>query len=229
MSNDYDKFLCRMVEYREKLHLTQKDVGNFLGKDQSQFSKMELGKTVVSYEILESLRGTGWDIDYIITGKEKINVMNNLSTYLKGKMGEEWKKLNEALIWIVRQELDRNGNSCGRDAESEYELLKQFLGKNPPDTMLLAVRDILGVSQITMSEKLGVNIKKYCQLEKGSKNPDAELLGLIYKLAYCRPSIFFYTGDVTEYLLDCLWNRIKPKQQKEAAEFLDYIIKICKA
>ena len=63
MSNDYDKFLCRMVEYREKLHLTQKDVGNFLGKDQSQFSKMELGKTVVSYERLESLRGTGCDID----------------------------------------------------------------------------------------------------------------------------------------------------------------------
>ena len=229
MSNDYDKFLCRMVEYREKLHLTQKDVGNFLRKDQSQFSKMELGKTVVSYEILESLRGTGWDIDYIITGKEKINVMNNLSTYLKGKMGEEWKKLNEALIWIVRQELDRNGNSCGRDAECEYELLKQFLGKNPPDTMLLAVRDILGVSQITMSEKLGVNIKKYCQLERGSKNPDAELLGLIYELAHCRPSIFFYTGDVTEYLLDCLWNRIKPKQQKEVVEFLDYTIKICKA
>lgn len=229
MSNDYDKFLCRMVEYREKLHLTQKDVGNFLRKDQSQFSKMELGKTVVSYEILESLRGKGWDIDYIITGKEKINVMNNLSTYLKGKMGEEWKNLNEALIWIVRQELDRNGNSSGRDSKCEYELLKQFLRKNPPDTMLSAVRDILGVSQITMSEKLGVNIKKYCQLEKGSKNPDAELLGLIYKLTYCRPSIFFYTGDVAEYLLDCLWNRMKQKQQKEAVEFLNHTIKICKA
>lgn len=218
-----------MVEYREKLHLTQKDVGNFLGKDQSQFSKMELGKTVVSYEILEGLREKDWDIDYMITGKEKINVVNNLSAYLKGKMGEKWKNLNEALIWIVGQELDRNGNSCCRDSKCEYELLKQFLGKNPPDTMLSAVRDMLGVSQITMSEKLGVNIKKYCQLEKGSKNPDAELLGLIYELAYCRPSIFFYTGDATEYLLDCLWNRIKPKQQKEAVEFLDYTIKICRA
>ena len=117
MSNDYDKFLCRMVEYREKLHLTQKDVGNFLGKDQSQFSKMELGKTVVSYEILESLRGTGWDIDYIITGKEKINVMNNLSTYLKGKMGEEWKNLNEVSGIATREQWAIFDAACNKAYE----------------------------------------------------------------------------------------------------------------
>lgn len=218
-----------MIEYRENLHLTQKDVGNFLGKDQSQFSKMELGKTVVSYEILENLKEKDWDIDFIITGEEKIKAADDFSSYLKGKMGENWKNLNEALIWIVGQELDINGNSCSRDSKCEYELLKQFLGKNPPDTVLLAVRDMLGISQITMSEKLGVNIKKYCQLEKGSKNPDAELLGLIYQLAYCRPTIFFYAGDMAEHLLNCLWNRIDSKQQKEAVDFLDYTIKICRA
>lgn len=229
MSNSYERFLCRMVQYREKLQLTQKDVSGLFGKDQSQFSKMELGKTVVSYEVLESLRGAGWDIDYIVTGKEEINIETSLADYLKEKLGDEWKQLNEALTWIMGHELIKNSSSLNGEAKCEYDLLKMFLGTKYPETMLLAVRDMLGISQIIMAEKLGVNIKKYCQLERGSKNPDAELLGLIYGLSCCRPSIFFYREDIAEYLLDCLWNRMKDKQQKEMIEFLEYTIAIYKA
>lgn len=206
--------------------MTQKDVGNLFGKDQSQFSKMELGKTVVSYEVLESLNSAGWDIDYIITGKEKISIKNSLSGYLKEKTGEDWKNLNKALLWIVEHELNKNNSFFNRDVRLEYELLKRLLDRESQETVLLAVRGMLAISQITMSEKLGVNIKKYCQLEKGSKNPDAELLGLLYELSYCRPSIFFCRHDVAEYLLDCLWNRINLQQQKETMEFLDYTITI---
>lgn len=229
MSNNYDKFLRRMIQYREGLHLTQKDVSSFFGKDQSQFSKMELGKTVVSYEILESLKNVGWDIDYIITGKEKINLKSSLAGYLKEKLGMDWKNLNEALVWILGHELRKCGCPVNRDVKCEYELLKQFLDQEPPNSRLLAIRNTLGISQITISEKMGINIKKYCLLEKGSKNPDAGLLGSIYELAYCRPGVFFYQGDVAEYLLDCLWNRIKETQQKEAIEYLEYTITIYKA
>lgn len=228
MSNNYEKFLSRMIQYRERRHMTQKDVGEIFGKDQSQFSKMELGKTVVSYEILECLDDAGWDIDYLITGKKKIDVNNSLTAYIKEKVDAEWKNLNHALIWIIGHELCKELGALEEDIECEYELLKFLLDKNPPENLLLAVRNMLGISQIIMSEKLGVNIKKYCLLEKGNRDPDAELLGLIYELAYCRPGVFLYQGDVAEYLLDCLWNRIKPDQQKEAIEYLDCTIKIYK-
>jgi transcriptional regulator with XRE-family HTH domain len=229
MSNSYDKFLRRLIQYREKLKLTQKEAGTLLGKDQSQLSKMELGKTVVSYEMLENLDGAGWDIDYLVTGKEKIFISDSISVYLKEKMGEEWKNLNDALIWIIWHELTKSLGCPGRDVRLEFDLLKLSLNKNVSESVLLAVRNTLGISQIVMAEKLGVNIKKYCQLEKGNKEPDAQLLGLIYELAYCRPGIFLHKNDVTEYLLDCLWNRVKLQQQKEALDFLDNAMAIYQA
>jgi transcriptional regulator with XRE-family HTH domain len=228
MSNNYDEFLRRMIAYREKRKLTQNDVSRYFGKDQSQFSKMELGKTVVSYEVLECLQNRDWDVDYIITGKEKIQIESSIADYLKEKMGSNWKQLDDALFWIIGHELREKGNFVSEDAGCEYALLKLFIQDNPPATALLAVRNVLGISQFAMSDKMGVNIKKYCQLEKGEKMPDAELLGMIYELAYCRPGIFL-TGNVPEYLLDCLWNRIKSKKQKEAKDFLDYTIRIYKA
>lgn len=227
MSNDYSKFLQRMAQYRERAKLTQKEVSELLGKDQSQFSKMELGKTVVSYEVLECLWDEGWDIDYIVTGKKKIDITSSLAGYLKEKLNEEWKELNEAIIWIFGHELKKN-SMLTEDVKCEYELLKLFLAPNPPETLLLAVRNVVGLSQIVMAEKLGVNIKKYCQLEKGIKNPDGELLGLIYELICCRPGIFFCRKDIAEYLLDYLWNRFYAKQQEEIINFLDYTITVYK-
>ena len=69
MSNSYDEFLRRMIWYREKMKLSQKEVSSLLGKTQSQQSKVELRKTVVSFEMLNGLVNAGWDIDFIITGK----------------------------------------------------------------------------------------------------------------------------------------------------------------
>ena len=72
MSNSYDEFLRRMIWYREKMKLSQKEVSSLLGKTQSQQSKVELRKTVVSFEMLNGLVNAGWDIDFIITGKTGI-------------------------------------------------------------------------------------------------------------------------------------------------------------
>ncbi len=226
MGNSYDEFLCRLTRYRENVNLTQKDVSKLFGKDQSQFSKMELGKTVVPFEVLQGLKDAGWDIDYIITGREKIDIKSNFTHNFEEKNGKQWAYLKEVLIWILGHELNKNNSFSDEDTKSEYELLKQLLYTIQPGTTLLAVRNMLGISQITMSEKLGVNIKKYCQLEKGTKKPDAELLGMIYELAHCRPGIFMCQGEVSLYLIDCLWNRMEPWQQEEAATFLNYTISI---
>lgn len=229
MSNSYDKFLRRMIGYRKNLHLTQEETSRLLGKNQSQFSKMELGRTVVSYEVLERLQGAGWDVDYIVTGIEKENSKTSLSEELDKRISKEWWNLKDILIWIFDIEFRKTGGFQDKDCESEYKLLKLLLSRPSKDSILAIVRDMVGISQIGMAEKLGVNIKKYRDLEKSRNQPDAELLIKIYEISFCRPSIFFHADDVERYLLDVLWNKLDFIRQKELLEFLDSAIEIYNA
>lgn len=218
-----------MIEYRDAMKLSQKDVSGLCGKTQSQLSKMELGKTVVSYEILESLRKSGWDIDYMITGKPGCVREEHLTEYLDENMGEAWKDIREVLLWVVRLEFGKNGGFPDKDSECEYELARLLSSGEGRESVFTAVREYVGISQTGMAEKLGVNIKKYRDLEKGRNRPDAELLIKIYEISRCRPDIFFCTGDLERYLLDGLWNRLGQGFRKEALEYLDGTIRLYRA
>ena len=59
MSDSYERFLRRMIQYRDQMKMSQQEVGGLFGKTQSQLSKMELGKILFSYQILESLLNDG--------------------------------------------------------------------------------------------------------------------------------------------------------------------------
>ena len=228
MSNSYRKFIGRLTSYREMMNLSQKDAGCLVGKTQSQQSKMERGETIVSYEILQHMMDAGWDIDFLMTGKNRIHIENSLSGYLFENMGGYWGNIKEALFWIIGVELDKTGNLQDEETKLEFKLMKEFLAGTESDSVIHNIRNIMGISQFAMADRLGVNIKKYRELEKGGTEPDAELLILIYELSGCRPSTFFRQDDVEEYVLDCLWNRLNVERQKEAREFIDYVIKIYK-
>lgn len=59
MRRSYEEFLHRLNQYRLRLNMTQEETSNGLGITQSQFSKMELGKTIVPYKVLELLMKMG--------------------------------------------------------------------------------------------------------------------------------------------------------------------------
>lgn len=229
MSNSYDGFLRRINQYRIQLNLTQAETSNLIGKTQSQFSKMELGKTIISYDVLEKLLKAGWDIDYIIIGKEKIAWESSLTDYLDSNVGEAWKDLKEVLIWILGQELCKNGGFEEKDTSCEYELLKLILNRSKRNSILAEIRSMEGITQMVMAEKLGVNIKKYRDLEKGNTEPDAELLSLIYEISFCRPSLFFFSESAEKYLLNNLWNKISGEKKNEIIPFLDHAIELRKS
>ena len=69
MRSSYEDFLRRLNQYRMRLNMTQEAASSALGITQSQFSKMELGRTIMPYKALEALIGLGWDIDYLIAGE----------------------------------------------------------------------------------------------------------------------------------------------------------------
>lgn len=228
MSNKYGDFLCRMNQYRMKMQLTQMEMSDLLGTTQSQFSKMELGKTIVSYDILYELYNTGWDVDYMIIGKEKIPWESDLSGILITSIGESWFDLMEVVVWGIGQIIGKEKNYFDSDIKYEYELLRSLLNRSTSNSILAEIRSIAGITQVAMAEKMGVNIKKYRDLEKGTSNPDAELLAIIYSISNCRPSIFFNTDshNMESHLMNDLWNSIKAEKQLELINFFGQAAKL---
>ncbi|MBD5456830.1 MAG: helix-turn-helix domain-containing protein [Lachnospiraceae bacterium] len=228
MSDSYERFLRRMIQYRDQMKMSQQEVGGLFGKTQSQLSKMELGKILFSYQILESLLNDGWDIDYMITGKVQAPTGRELTDYLEQSIGGAWEDIKEVLLWIIGVEFRKDGGLPDEESRREYDLLKLLSNREVYVSVLVAVRDLSGFTQIEMAEKLGVDIKTYRDFEKNKNYPDAELLIKIYEISFCRPSIFFYHDDMERYLLNGLWNRLSEDRKKEALEYLDYSIKVYK-
>lgn len=226
MSNRYDDFLRRFVSYRTKMNMSQEEMGRLLGKTQSQLSKIELRKTVVSFDILESLQGIGWDVDDMVIGKEQIVLESRLTDYLAEKAGEDWKFLRELVVWILGLEFRKNGGFTDADSECEYRLLRTLLYSAAPQNVMLAVRRVIGIRQDMMAERLGVDVKKCRDLERGRIYPDAELLILIYDMCACRPTVFFQHENTEGYLIDCLWNKLGSERQEEAGTILDDVIRV---
>lgn len=209
MSISYDQFLNRLSRYRRFLDMTQEETGIVLGITQSQFSKMELGKTVVPYQSLARLMKAGWDIDYLMTGRESSRKDTELSCMLRQRAGKDRQEFLRITAWLLEQGGRKSTPEISAETRCEMEVLKMRANGEEADSVLHEVRKITGISQIPMSEKLGVNIKKYRMMEKRKAEPDAELLIRIYEVTGCRPSLLIDLENVETGIINGLWREIK--------------------
>lgn len=212
MCDKYDSFLHRMTKYRKNLDLTQVEISNELGITQSQLSKMEQGKTIYSYKTLQALYAMKWDVDYFITGKKYEYAVSELSFMLADVKD---KALMQLVAWALIQGIKKSTVQVNEETELEIELLMHRAYTTESHSLLYEIRTVSEISQIPMSEKLGVNIKKYRMLERNEISPDAELLMRIYEETGCRPSLFLNPDCVDEMIISNLWQLIDPKVQKE--------------
>ncbi len=226
MSNIYDGILRRLFEYRTSLDLKQADVGRIIEKNQSQLSKIELGKTILSYGDLSKLLDAGWDIDYIITENRQTVWTTKITDAFHTEDAALWEDIKEVLVWGIEQALIQNKACMQAEINCEFKLLKRMKSEDPFVSLLQELRNVTGMAQLVMAEKLGVNIKKYRDLERRITNPDAELLAVIYQITSCRPSLFFYQNDITGYLLNDLWNKLSAEKQKEVMSFVNHAISL---
>lgn len=208
MCSSYEDFLRRLNQYRQRLNMTQEETSRALGITQSQFSKMELGKTIMPYKALAHLISMGWDVDYLITGKEICRRDSELRKVVMHAEEEYRPRLFDAIAWMLKQGLDKRTSELDFETKCEMEILKMRASGRPSDSVLYRMRKILGMSQIPMAEKLGVNIKKYRMLEKNEANPDAELLSRIYEVTGCKPSLLINYDDIENVIIDDLWSQI---------------------
>lgn len=215
MSNNYEEFLQRLNQYRLRLNMTQEETGRKLGINQSQYSKMELGKTIVPYRTLELLMKMGWDVDYLFTGKEAACHTSELGELIAWGDEKDRRELLSAVAWLLKQGVEKSVSGVSFETRCEIEILRMRASGGTSKSVLYKIRKIAGIAQIPMSEKLGVNIKKYRMLEKNEVDPDAELLLRIYEVTGCRPSLLLDDSNVEGMIIDDLWRQIdRPIQMK---------------
>jgi len=219
MCEEYDVFLQRMAEYRNRMNFTQIEISDELGITQSQLSKMELGKTIYSFKMLQSLYEKKWDIDYFITGKKYNYVSTKISDMLDNSVHK--KAVLQLVAWAFEQELQKDGGIENADAAFEIKLLKQRAHQTKENTLLSDIKDILEVSQPILADKIGVNIKKYRLLERNVINPDAELLLRIYHETGCRPGLWLDFSRVDYLLISDLWQMMTSQAKEEILLLLE--------
>lgn len=224
MRRDYEEFLQRLNQQRLKLNMTQEELCKKLGIDQSQYSKMELGKTVVSYRILEILLDMEWDVDFLVTGKKSVRHISELSGMIGQGAEKDRQELLSVVAWLLEQGIEKSMSDISFETKCEIEILKRRADGGNSESVLHEIRKISGIAQIPMSEKLGVNIKKYRMLEKNKKNPDAELLLRLYKETGCRPSLFLDSEKLENMIIDDLWSQTNDYIQTKILSLTEQVL-----
>lgn len=223
MNELYDKTLQRLIKYRRFQNMTQMDMENQFGVTQSHYSKMELGRSEISYDFLSKLYANRWDIDYLVTGiayHKRNRILNKLMQSYRGKNRNEFIKL---IVWTIEQLVDLSQNE---EMNLEIRTMRMLLEAESVSSIMYLVRNIKNFSQVNMAETLGIGMKKYRRMEKGDTQPDLELLTLVYQISNCRPSLFLGGDEGTIVLLNSLWNRIEEKMQQKIVDFLDLGIEV---
>lgn len=210
----YGLIVQKLQEYRKTSQILQSEMAEYLNITQSEYSKIELGKTKLSYEVLSKLHKRGCDIDMLVIGVEESSVLPSLSKlYVESDSSKfiSWLKLCE---WAMEHWTKENG----KGEEIGSKLLKIFVNADSDMTALERLRQAYGgISQQEMADILGVNIKKYRRLEKGQTKLDAELMANIYEATKCRPSFFldeenYYLSIISE---ECRYDCKREEQLKD--------------
>lgn len=225
---DYKDVLNRLAAYRKKLGATQKQIGQELGLSQEQYSYLENGKIKITESNLRSLLSNGWNIDYLITGMEfdssRTELDDIFSQFEDGKTKEFVMKL---LAEILLEKVRRNRMlEKQKETRAAVDLLEAILKSWDDFSMILFVRERLRMTQLVMAEKVGVGIKKYRDIEKEKRFPDAELLLSFYTMSGYQPLLFLNYSDRRLMSMNMVWTMLTKKEKAAVIDFIQALKRI---
>lgn len=227
MEDNYKLFLKRLIALRKEQGLTQQDMAHRLHISQGQYSKIEKESIIVSGRIIRQLFEMGWDIDYLLTGREG-----------HFREGMSWKWTSDKgmdsnggilTIMFVLLELTRDANAKRQKSYTELQVVKRCLFNYEEEkSSLYHVRMALNMPQVKMAELLGVNIKKYRSMERDTCQLDAELMITFYQKTKCSPTVFVDRRYFCEMILYKEIQDINCGRRDEIERYLQYTIRLLK-
>ncbi len=223
MSTLYEETLVRLTKYREMNHLSQEEMGNIMGITQSHYSKVEQGKKMISGTALLNLSKYNVDMDFFLTGQETL--VTELDDYLSKCKSEYKRELIMLMVWLV----NRGTNMMNKveewgsvDYSREVELLRMKERNGEiRDSIWYGIRKMKHLTQDRMAKLLDINIKKYRDIERENRIPDAEVLVNLYEKTGILPSILLGEEISNLSVMNLIWKEFTPEIKKRLLEILD--------
>lgn len=187
MSAAYDDLLIRLVSERHRLALSQREMGRYMRMNQSNYSKVELGKRRLSYYELKYLCDSSIDLHYVFTGKR---CSEKYQEYFGNCGYSELLCILSIVTSAVELQgaFEKNDNDRFLPVWTELSRLTDS-GPKPKCNLFGQIRKLLGHSQKEMAEILGMDVKKLRELENGRCQPDSELLCRLYEMFGVLPAV----------------------------------------
>ncbi len=219
MSATYNEMLKRLIEERKRLGLSQKEMARLVYITQSNYSKVEKGFHRLSYEELKYLSKAKVDIFYIFTGYRcagKYVEYFQQYTYI-----ELCYYLGIIYSLVVLNDYRSNAEQW-KDIVKRVKYVPLVLDCKKSSNIFLIIRHMTGSRQKPMAEKLGVDIKKFRELEKDRCLPDSEIIWKLYNFYQVSPAVVLKDKH-------CLINEISSlleELEESWMEVMDIIVQI---
>ncbi len=187
MSTDYTAVMERLKEERTGRGISQAELARQLRITQGHYSKGEHAVKRFTYYEVKSLAETELDLYYIYTGLRMGGKYNGL--FGQCSYGELVCYLNmTASLFACMYEEERL--QMAQELYSQLCCVRCITGADRQDgTVFTHVRQHGKLTQCEIAERLGMDVKKYRELERGSIMPDSELIWKLYALYQVPPAL----------------------------------------
>lgn len=224
---NYDDMLKRLVTYRKSLGLLQKQIGGLIGLSQEQYSYLEGGTTKITDKNLKAFSDVGMNIDYLLTGKNYDYSAEELDEVLGEFDGTDRNFAMKMLAEVIVERFDRIDITERENvAEKNIRLLTAISQSWNDFSMINFVREEQNCSQIEMAQRLGIGIKKYRDIERENRYPDAEILVNLYSMSGYQPTLFMNVQDRRLMAIKMIWVALKSDEKKNIINFIKAIKKL---
>ncbi len=224
---NYDDMLKRLVTYRKSLGLLQKQIGGLIGLSQEQYSYLESGTTKITDKNLKAFSDVGMNIDYLLTGKNYDYSAEELDEVLGEFDGTDRNFAMKMLAEVIVERFDRIDITERENVTEKNIRLLTAISQSWNDfSMINFVREEQNCSQIEMAQRLGIGIKKYRDIERENRYPDAEILVNLYGMSGYQPTLFMNVQDRRLMAIKMIWGALKSDEKKNIINFIKAIKKL---
>lgn len=186
MSATYNEVLKRLVEERKRLGLSQQEMARLIYITQSNYSKVEKGLHRLSYEELKYFSKAKVDIFYIFTG---YRCAGKYVEYFQQYTYVELCCYLGIIYSLIVLNNCRSNTEQWKDIAKWVKYVPLVLECRKSSNIFLVIRHAIGSRQKPMAENLGVDIKKFRELEKDRCLPDSEIIWKLYNLFQISPAV----------------------------------------
>lgn len=227
MNTYYSEVPQRLWAYRKALGMTQKEMSERFGVQQDHYSRLENGKTLLSYRNLLCFMRSGGDIYYLITGKERYTGVINV--YLDNfKLLRDKVEIVKLILWATYQSISYEKSNEIYEIKRAWKHIELIENEKKMNSIWRNIRKVEGISQQRMAERLDINIKRYQRMENLRTKPDAEILhSLFFDLGYS-PLVMmkqdmFYLDEINK-----IWDEFPEKTRERLEGVIEQGIKLIK-